>query len=77
MRRCEFPDVWDCWALSLFTSPNDFSAYHAMLGEACDYASMHADMLGALDSGSLLDFFSTDFFNVDLPSIDIDISHHF
>jgi hypothetical protein len=79
MRRCHLPEVWDCWALSLFTSPEDFSAYHASLGEACDYASMQADMLGVLDTGSLFDFLSTDFFNFDLPSLDIgdvDISHH-
>jgi hypothetical protein len=79
MRRCDFPDVWDCWALSLFSSSDDFSAYHAKLGEACDYGSMHAEMLGTLDSGSLFDFLSSDFLDIDMSGIDIgdaDISHH-
>jgi len=82
MRRCDLPDVWDCWALSLFTSPEDFSTYHAALGEACDYASMHSEMLSALNldlgAGSLFDFLSTDSLDVNLPSLDVgdvDISH--
>ena len=60
MRRCDFPDLWDCWALSLFSSPSDFAAYHATLGEVCDYSTMHADMLSSIDTGSLLDFLSLD-----------------
>jgi len=79
MRRSELPDVWDCWALSLFSSPEDFASYHANLGEICDYTSMHAEMLNVLDTGSLIDFFSSDLFNIDLPSVDlgdVDISHH-
>jgi hypothetical protein len=60
MRRLNYPDVWDCWALSLFASRDDFAAYHASLGEVCDYASMNTDMLSAVDSGSLFDFISGD-----------------
>jgi hypothetical protein len=77
MRRCELPDMWDCWAFSLFSSPEDFASYHAKLGEVCDYTSMHTEMLSVLDTGSVLDFFSSDSFNIDLPTIaDVDISHH-
>ena len=64
MRRCDFPDVWDCWALSLFSSPGEFAAYHAATGEVCDFAGMHADMLSAIgahvDLGSAADILSVD-----------------
>lgn len=55
MRRCNLPDAWDCWALSLFASPDDFVAYHRQIGEACDYGAMHAEMLGAIGAGPSLD----------------------
>jgi len=60
MRRCDFPDAWDCWALSLFSSPGDFNAFHDAIGEACDHASMHGDMLGVIDVPATADFFSFD-----------------
>jgi len=64
MRRCQFPDIWDCWALSLFSSPLDFDSYHAATGESCDFASMHAEMLSAIgariDMGSASDVLSFD-----------------
>lgn len=59
MRRLAFPDGWDCWALSLFASADDFASYHASSGEVCDYASMHAAMLG----DALADSLGTDFFS--------------
>ena len=80
MRRLEYPDAWDCWALSLFTSQDDFASYHAALGEVCNYAAMHADMLNAVDSGSLLDFISGDWsvgdFLADSDSGTADFSDH-
>ena len=60
MRRLNYPDVWDCWALSLFTSRADFETYHSTLDELCDYAAMNGDMLGAVHSSSLLEFVSGD-----------------
>lgn len=47
-RRLSFPVAWDCWALSLYASPQDFFDYHARTGEQCDYASMHESMVEAL-----------------------------
>jgi hypothetical protein len=47
-RRCNFPDRWDCWALSLYASPHDFADYHLRTGERCDYASMHESMADAI-----------------------------
>jgi hypothetical protein len=60
MRRLQYPDIWDCWALSLFSSPGDFASYHDALGQVCDYGSMNSDMLSAVHSHSLLDFVSGD-----------------
>ena len=59
MRRLGFPDTWDCWALSLFASADDFDLFHAAIGEVCDYASMHAQMLSDAVGDSVdVDFFS-------------------
>jgi hypothetical protein len=75
MRRCEFPDVWDCWALSLFSSASDFDSYHSAVGEACDYAAMHADMLSAVQVDAAFDFSSLDWLDgtslFDSASIDL------
>jgi hypothetical protein len=68
MRRLKYPDVWDCWALSLFTAREDFDAYHAARGEICDYAVMNGGMLQAVDSGSVLEFVSGDWSFGDLLS---------
>ena len=53
-RRLNFPDTWDCWALSLYTSVSDFTDYHAKTGETCDYASMHAAMVEAVTTDRML-----------------------
>jgi hypothetical protein len=53
-RRLNFPDIWDCWALSLYASAPDFADYHAGTGESCDYASMHAAMVEAVATDSVL-----------------------
>jgi len=79
MRKCEFPNVWDCWALSLFASPRDFSSYHAAIGETCDCTAMHSEMLTTIHSGSLLDFLSMDWSDsslVDISPSDL-TDHHF
>lgn len=60
-RRMRFPDAWDCWALSLYASPQDFADYHRQTGERCDYRSMHDSMAEALaTSGAVADAVSTD-----------------
>jgi hypothetical protein len=71
MRRLNYPDVWDCWALSLFTDRSAFDAYHDALGEVCSYASMHADMLSAAGFDSLTDFVPADCASTfsDLPDL--------
>ena len=72
MRKLRFPDVWDCWGLSLFADRTDFDTYHAATGEACDYGFMNAEMLTAVDSGSVFDFLSGDWSLSDfLPDLDL------
>jgi hypothetical protein len=76
MRRLKYPDIWDCWALSLFTDCGDFDSYHAALGEICNYAAMNADMLSAVGSDSMTDFLSTDWSATDLFPDMPDLSAH-
>src|ERR1044071_7143392 len=47
-RRQNFPEAWDCWGLSLYSSPQDFAEYHARTGERCDYQTMHNSMAESL-----------------------------
>jgi hypothetical protein len=49
-RRQKFPETWDCWALSLFSSPPDFVDYHLKTGELCDYTYMRTTMLEAVSA---------------------------
>ena len=36
---------FSCWAMSIFSTKNDFDIYHEKVGEVCDYISMKAEML--------------------------------
>lgn len=47
-RRQNFPDTWDCWALSLYSDPLEFAAYHQRTGEKCNYDEMHNSMAEAV-----------------------------
>ena len=60
-RQQNIPEAWDCWALSLYTSPNDFVDHHMTIGESCDYGVMHGKMVDAVTADSALP----------------DIAHHF
>lgn len=56
MRKQRYAAAWDCWALSLFASKADFDAYHAAMGESCDYAAMRGAMLDAIRPAPAADF---------------------
>lgn len=58
---------FSCWGMSTFTSHADFDSYHQEVGEACDYATMKAEMLEGI---SLTDSVHL----ADLPEIDLDAS---
>jgi hypothetical protein len=60
-RRQNFPDTWDCWAMSLYSSPQDFAEHHARTGEHCDFQAMHNSMAEAVATDhSLADAVSVD-----------------
>ncbi|WP_411825577.1 DUF6559 family protein [Luteolibacter sp. AS25] len=44
------PDIV-CWAMCMFSSPDDFTAIHEAAGEACDYEEMKAEVLRDLAGG--------------------------
>lgn len=54
-----------CWAMSIFSSHQDFDVYHRQEGPMCDYSEMRTEMLG----GSESDFFSD---LVSIPDFDLD-----
>jgi hypothetical protein len=53
-RRQNVPDTWDCWAVSLYSSPSDFGEYHTRIGEPCDYSAMHSSMVEAVSTDTTL-----------------------
>ena len=40
--------VTACWAMSVFSSHEEFDRYHLEQGEACDYTEMKRDMLASV-----------------------------
>ena len=63
------PDILDfsCWAMSIFSSHNDFDSYHESTGEIYDYAAMKSEMLQGLSA-------SSDTHWTEIPDLDIDAS---
>ena len=63
---------WHCWAMCIFTSPNDFNQYHTDIGEVCNYESMKTSMMSIMTDGaseSWLDF-DIDFSWLEWPDFD-------
>jgi hypothetical protein len=58
---------FSCWAMSTYSSHDDFDTYHQETGEVCDYAEMKSTMLEGI---SLSD--STHL--SEIPDIDLDAS---
>ncbi|HAT69468.1 hypothetical protein [Croceibacter atlanticus] len=58
---------FSCWAMSIFSTKNDFDIYHEKVGEVCDYISMKAEMLKGV-SGATAEQWST------IPDMDLDAS---
>lgn len=70
-RRSSYDMDWSCWALSLYTSPSDFKAYHAAIGETCDYGSMRSQMTSAITDGASDSWFDIDLSWLEWPDIDL------
>lgn len=66
-----FPLDVDCWAYSLYTSRQDFDAYHQSIGEVCDYAAMRTEMVTALTESSPGSWFDVDLSWLEWPDIDL------
>ncbi|WP_332022123.1 hypothetical protein [Kaistella sp.] len=66
-RKSKWYDGLDfsCWAMSTFSSHEDFDEYHEATGEICDYTEMKTEMLNGLSASAESDWFV-------LPDIDID-----
>lgn len=43
---------YSCWAMAMFEAPEAFESFHRAAGEACEYASMHSEMLSLIPSAS-------------------------
>jgi hypothetical protein len=62
---------WHCWAMCLYTSPEEFNRYHESIGEACDYASMKAQMAHAITDGASDSWFDFDISWLEWPDFDL------
>lgn len=65
-----FGTDFSCWSMSVFSSHQDFDAYHKSEGEVCDYVEMKQTMLEGI-SGNNFDF---SFLEVSDSEINIDSS---
>jgi len=63
---------WGCWAMSVYSTHEDYDQYHAQAGELCDYAEMKTEMLSGMVSSDSSGWFDTS--GLDLSSFDIDAS---
>ena len=62
---------WHCWAMCLYTSPDDFNRYHKSIGESCDYASMKGEMAYAITDGVSESWFDFDLSWLEWPDFDV------
>lgn len=69
--RCGYGVDVHCWAYVIFTTPEDFNALHAALGESCDYAAMKAEVLADLAGGSTFSLLDLDLSWLDWPDISL------
>ncbi len=58
---------FSCWAMSTFSSHEEFDNYHAANGEACDYVAMKTEMLSGLSTTAPADWTT-------IPNLDLDAS---
>ena len=56
---------FSCWSMSVFSSHEDFDAYHRSAGEVCDYVEMKQTMLEGI-SGNNFDFSFLEFTDSDI-----------
>lgn len=71
VQRRDYPMDWSCWAFCLFTSPEEFTAYHDRMGESCDYGGMKAEMVSAMTDGASTSWFDANMSWLEWPDIDL------
>jgi len=62
---------WHGWAMSLYSTSDDFTAYHDSIGETCDYASMKAEMAYDITDGASESWFDIDLSWLDWPELEL------
>ena len=58
------------WALSAYSSPEDFAAYNASLGSTADYAAMKSEMFDAMTGTDSSAWFDLDMSWLEWPDFD-------
>lgn len=69
--RRDYPIDIHCWAMCIFSSPQDFKDLHDAAGEACDYAAMKAEVLANLAEDGLFSLPDIDLSWLEWPDIDV------
>jgi hypothetical protein len=68
-----------CWSHALFNTHADFDHFHTLIGEACDYASMKAEMLRSISIDAVSNanadasWFDWDLSWIEFPDIDLSL----
>lgn len=62
-----YPPDQHAWAMALFMTPADFTAYQRTVGETCNYVVMKRDMLAALTDEASQAWFDIDLSWLDWP----------
>jgi hypothetical protein len=66
-----YPVDIHCWAMCIFTTPEDFLAIHDAAGEVCDYATMKAEVLKDLATGGSFSGLDINRSWLEWPDIDV------
>lgn len=69
--RRGYPIDIHCWAMSVFSTPEDFKDLHETSGEACDYVAMRAEVIGDLADGNSFSLPDLDLSWLEWPDIDL------
>jgi hypothetical protein len=64
MRKLRYAAQWDCWALCLFATMDEFNAYYRARGENCDYSATRSSMLAAINPSAPTDMNTVDGWSV-------------
>jgi hypothetical protein len=72
-RRQDVPFDVACWSHAAFNSHADFDAYHAAIGESCDYAAMKSEMLSSVSEAADTSWFDIDLSWLEFPDLDFSL----